>query len=41
MSFIYKAMDEVKEKIQVNFCSMKKESIYLANFYFKCCHLLI
>jgi len=40
ISFIYKAMDEAKEKIQVNFGSVKK-GIYLANFYFKCCHLLI
>jgi hypothetical protein len=41
MSFIYKAMDEAKEKIQVNFGYVKKKGIYLANFYFKCCHLLI
>jgi len=41
MDFIYKAMDEAKEKIQVNFDSVKKRGIYLANFYFKCYHLLI
>jgi hypothetical protein len=35
MSFIYKAMDEAKEKIQVNFGSMKKKSIYLANCLFQ------
>jgi hypothetical protein len=41
IGFIYKAMDEAKEKIQVNFGFVKKKGIYFANFYFKCCHLLI
>jgi len=35
MSFIYKAMDQAKEKIQVNFGSVKKKGIYLANCLFQ------
>jgi hypothetical protein len=36
MSFIYEAMDQAKEKIQVNFGSVKKKVliIYLANYLF-------
>jgi hypothetical protein len=41
MSFIYKAIDEAKEKIQVNFGSMKKKVSILLIVYFKCFHLLI
>jgi len=41
MSFIYKTMDEAKEKIQMNFGSMKKKVYILLIVYFKCCHLLI
>jgi hypothetical protein len=36
MSFIYKVMDEAKEKIQVNFDYVKKKkSIHLANCLFQ------
>jgi hypothetical protein len=41
MSFIYKTMDQAKEKIQVNFGSVKKKVYILLIVYFKCCHLLI
>jgi hypothetical protein len=36
MGFIYEAMDQAKEKIQVNFGFMKKKVllIYLANYLF-------
>jgi hypothetical protein len=35
MSFIYKVMDEAKEKIQMNFDYVKKKSIHLANCLFQ------
>ena len=41
MGFIYKAMDQEKEKIQVNFGFVKIKVYILLIVYFKCCHLLI
>jgi len=41
IGFIYKAMDQAKEKIQMNFGFVKKKVYILLIVYFKCCHLLI